>query len=72
MKVWRLCEILMLQLHRVNTRKRNLLHTRCVQIVSNLRSYLCVGAILHHPNDAILRSSPHLIEPHAPSGASTS
>ena len=40
--------------------------------VSGLRSYLSVGAILRHPDRRILRSSPHLIEPHAPSGASTS
>ena len=32
----------------------------------------CVGAILRHPDRGILRSSPHLIEPHAPSGISTS
>ena len=46
--------------------------TRCVRKVSDLRSYLGVGAILRHPDRGILRSSPHLIEPHAPSGASTS
>ena len=51
-------------------RKRQL--TRCVRKVSNLRSYLRVGAILRHPDRGILRSSRHLIEPHAPSGASTS
>ena len=38
----------------------------------NLRSYLRVDAILRYPGRAILRSGPHLIEPHAPSGASTS
>ena len=31
----------------------------------------CIGAILRHPDHGILESSPHLIEPHAPSGAST-
>ena len=29
-------------------------HTRCVRKVSNLRSYLCVGAILRHPDRGIL------------------
>ena len=47
-------------------------YTRCVRKVSDLRSYLRVGAILRHPDRSILRSSPHLIEPPAPSGASTS
>ena len=46
--------------------------TRCVQKVSDLRSYLRVGTILRHPDRGILRSSLHLIEPHALSGASTS
>ena len=41
--------------------------TRCVRKVSDLRSYLRVSAILCHPDRGILRSSPHLIEPHAPS-----
>ena len=45
--------------------------TRCVRKVSDLRSYLRVGP-LRHPDRGILRSSPHLSEPHAPSGASTS
>ena len=53
-------------------RMYNILYTRCVWKVSDLRSYLRVGAILRHPDRGILRSSPHLIEPHAPSGASTS
>ena len=47
-------------------------HTSCVRKVSDLRSYRRVGAILCHPDRGILRSSPHLIEPQAPSGASTS
>ena len=47
-------------------------HTRCVRKVSDLRSYLRVGAIFRHPDRSILRSSPHLIEPHAPSGTFTS
>ena len=46
--------------------------TRCVRKLSDLRSYLRVGAILRHPDRGILRSSLHLIEPHAPSGACTS
>ena len=45
---------------------------RCVRKVSDLRSYLRVCAILRHSDRGNLRSSPHLIEPHAPSGASTS
>ena len=47
-------------------------HTRCVRKVSNLCSYLRVGGILRYPDRGILRSSSHLIEPHAPSGAFTS
>ena len=31
-----------------------------------------IGAILRHPDRGILRSSPHLIEPHAARSASTS
>ena len=50
----------------------NLVNTRCVRKVSDLGSYLRVGAILRHPDRGILRSSPHLIEPHAPSGAAIS
>ena len=46
--------------------------TRCVRKVSDLRLYLRVSAILRHPDRGILRSSPRFIEPHAPSGASTS
>ena len=46
--------------------------TRCVRKVSDLRSYLRVGAILRHPDHGTPWSSPHLIEPHAPSGAFTS
>ena len=45
---------------------------RCVRKVSNLRSYFRVGTIIRHPDRGILRSSPHLIEPHVPSSASTS
>ena len=44
--------------------------TRCIRKVSDLRSYFRVGAILRHPDRVILRSSSHLIEPHAPGGAS--
>ena len=47
-------------------------YTRIVRKVSELRSYLRVDAILRHPDRGILRRSPHLIEAHAPSGASTS
>ena len=47
-------------------------YTRCVRKVSDLRSYLHVGAILRHPDRGILRSSPYVIEPHAPNGASIS
>ena len=36
-------------------------YTSCVRKVSDLRSYLRVGAILRHPDRGILRSSPHLI-----------
>ena len=56
---------------RVLNNKKNI-YTRCVRKVSDLRSYLRVGAILRHPDRGILRGSPNLIEPHAPSGASTS
>ena len=48
------------------------IYTKFVRKVSELRSYLRVGAILRQPDRGILRSSPYLIEPHAPSGASTS
>ena len=47
------------------------INTRFVLKVFDLRSYLHVGAILRHPGRGILRSGPHVIEPHAPSGAST-
>ena len=46
-------------------------NTTYVRKVSDLRSYLHVAAILRHPDHGILRSSPHLIEPHGPNGAST-
>ena len=36
-------------------------NTRCVRKVSDLRSYLRVGAILRHPDSGVLRSSPHLV-----------
>ena len=58
---------------RVSTRQKLCpTYTRCVRKVSDLRSYLRVGAILRHPDRGTLRNSPHLIEPHAPSDASTS
>ena len=61
-------------LRRFVTRDETWIHhyMRCVRKVSDLRSYLHVGAILRHPERGILRISPHLIEPHAPGGASTS
>ena len=52
--------------------KSIILYTRCVRKVSDLRSYLNVGAVLRNPYHGIFRSSPHLIEPHSPSGASIS
>ena len=55
-----------------NSNSQEILCMRCVRRVSDLRSYLRVGAILRHPDRGILRSSPHLIEPHAPSGALSS
>ena len=51
---------------------RTKIYTRCSRKVSDLRSYLRVGAILRHPDRGNLRSSPHLIEPHTSSGTSTS
>ena len=47
-------------------------YKKCFRKVSDLRSYLRVGTILRHPDRGIRESSPRLIEPHAPSGVSTS
>ena len=56
----------------ISCAQRAYYYTRCVRKVSDLRSYLRVGAIFRHPDRGILRSSPHLIEAYAPSGAFTS